>query len=101
MRAILKQWERRYNMWNLNRVLLFVASLVMVIALSMSMANAEEKTYTLTEVKETIVNVPTKVGNFLTNEVEKTKEYQKESWADMKKQTAQTWAKLKSLVVKN
>tara|TARA_B100000676_G_scaffold218413_1_gene215274 strand:+ start:676 stop:942 length:267 start_codon:yes stop_codon:yes gene_type:complete len=88
-------------MWNLNRVLLFVASLVMVIALSMSMANAEEKTYTLTEVKETIVNVPTKVGNFLTNEVEKTKEYQKESWADMKKQTAQTWAKLKSLVVKN
>jgi len=101
MRAISKQWERRYSMWNLNRVLLFVASLVMVIALSMSMANAEEKTYTLTEVKETIVNVPTKVGNFLTNEVEKTKEYQKESWADMKKQTAQTWAKLKSLVVKN
>jgi len=101
MKAISQQWERRYSMWNLNRVLLFVASLVMVIALSMSMANAEEKTYTLTEVKETIVNVPTKVGNFLTNEVEKTKEYQKESWADMKKQTAQTWAKLKSLVVKN
>ena len=101
MKAILQQWERRYSMWNLKTIMLFVASLVMVIALSMSMANAEEKTYTLTEVKETIVNVPTKVGNFLTNEVEKTKEYQKESWADMKKQTAQTWAKLKSLVVKN
>ena len=52
MKAISQQWERRYSMWNLNRVLLFVASLVMVIALSMSMANAEEqKTYTLTEVK--------------------------------------------------
>ena len=68
-------------MWNLNRVLLFVASLVMVIALSMSMANAEEqKTYTLTEVKTAVVNIPANVGNFLTKEVEKTKEYQKKSW---------------------
>ena len=36
----------------------------------------EQKTYTLTEVK-TAVNIPSNVGNFLTNEVEKTKEYQK------------------------
>ena len=60
--------------------MLFVASLVMVIALSMSMANAEEqKTYTLTEVKTAVVNIPANVGNFLTNEVEGTKEYQKKS----------------------
>ena len=80
MRAISKQWERRYSMWNLKTLMLFVASLVAVVALSMSMANAEEqKTYTLTEVKTAVVNIPANVGNFLTNEVEKTKEYQKKS----------------------
>ena len=52
MKAILQQWERRYSMWNLKTIMLFVASLVAVVAISISMANAEEqKTYTLTEVK--------------------------------------------------
>ena len=65
-------------------------------------ANAEEqKTYTLTEVKTVVVNI-LNVGNFLTNEVEKTKEYQKKSWEEMKTQTIQNWSQLKSLFgVKN
>lgn len=49
-------------------------------------------------VKET----PAKVVNFVKSEVEETKEFQKKSWADAKKQTAQTWTQIKSLFgVKN
>ena len=44
----------------------------------------EKKTITPKEFATTISQVPNKVGNFLTNEVEKTKEYQKKSWAEMK-----------------
>tara|TARA_E500000075_G_scaffold80358_1_gene72369 strand:- start:1419 stop:1664 length:246 start_codon:yes stop_codon:yes gene_type:complete len=44
----------------------------------------EKKTITPKEFATTISEVPKKVGNFLTNEVEKTKEYQKKSWAEMK-----------------
>ena len=44
------------------------------------------------------MNIPANVGNFLTNEVEKTKEYQKKSWEEMKTQTwLQNWSQLKSL----
>ncbi len=62
----------------------------------------EQKTYTFTEVKTAVFNIPSNVSNFLTSEVEKTKAYQKESWAEMKTKTAQNWAQLKSLFgVKN
>ena len=44
----------------------------------------EKKTITPKEFATTISEVPNKVGNFLTNEVEKTKEYQKKSLAEMK-----------------
>ena len=72
-------------MFNLKNTLLFVASLVAVIVISMNMANADEnKTITPKEFATTLSEVPNKVGNFLTNEVEKTKEYQKKSWAEMK-----------------
>ena len=72
-------------MWNLKSVLLFIASLFVVIIISMSMANADEKkTITPKEFAQNISEVTGKVGNFLTNEVEKTKEYQKKSWAEMK-----------------
>ena len=73
-------------------ILLFVASLVVVIFISMSMANAEEKKITPKEFATTISEVPNKVGNFLTNEVEKTKEFQKASWAEAK--TKWPWNKI-------
>ena len=73
-------------MWNVKNTLLFVASLVAVILISMSMANADEKkSITPKEFATTVSQVPTKVGNWLTNEVEKTKEYQANSFAEMKK----------------
>ena len=44
----------------------------------------EKKTITPKEFATTISEVPNKVGNFLTNEVEKTKEYQTKVWAEAK-----------------
>ena len=57
----------------------------------------EKKTITPQEFGNAVVEMPGKVVVFLTNEVEKTKEYQAESWANAKMQTAQNWAQLKSL----
>ena len=72
-------------MWNVKSTLLFVASLVAVILISISMANADEnKTITPKEFAQNISEVPTKVGNFVNSEIEKTKEYQKKTWAEAK-----------------
>ena len=77
----------------MKNTLLFVASLVAVILISMSMANADEKkSITPKEFATTISEVPTKVGNFINSEVEKTKEYQKKTWAEAK--TKWPWNKI-------
>ena len=65
-------------MWNMKNTLLFVASLVAVILISMSMASADVNTK-ITETKDKIVN-------HLANEKAKTIEFQKKSWANAKKQ---------------
>ena len=65
-------------MWNMKSTLLFVASLVAVILISMSMAIADVNTK-ITETKDKIVN-------HLANEKAKTIEFQKKSWANAKKQ---------------
>jgi len=44
----------------------------------------EKKTITPKEFVTTLSEVPNKVGNFISSEVDKTKEYQKKSWAEMK-----------------
>ena len=64
--------------------MLFVASLVAVILISMSMANANDKTITPKEFGTAIAETPGKIVNFISSEVDKTKEYQKNSWAEMK-----------------
>ena len=71
-------------MWNMKSTLLFVASLVAVILISMSMASADEKTITPKEFATTISEVPSKVGNFISSEVEKTKAYQTKVWSEAK-----------------
>ena len=80
-------------MWNLKSVLLFIASLFVVIIISMSMANADEKkTITPKEFATTIAEAPGKFGDFIKGEVEKTKEFQKASWAEAK--TKWPWNKI-------
>ena len=71
-------------MWNMKNTMLFVASLIAVILISMSMANADEKTITPKEFGTAIAETPGKIVNFISSEVNKTKEYQKNSWAEMK-----------------
>ena len=74
-------------MWNMKSILLFVASLVVVIFISMSMANADEKkTITLDQVTTTVKELPTKVSSWSKSEWEKTKEFQKKVWAEAKNQ---------------
>ena len=72
-------------MWNTKSVLLFIASLVAVIFISLSMANAEDKRLSINE-------LPNKVGTWFNGEVEKTKEFQKASWAEAK--TKWPWNKI-------
>ena len=74
-------------MWNMKSILLFVASLVAVIFISMSMANADEKkTITLEQVSTTVSELPTKVSSWGKSEWEKTKDFQKKNWAEVKNQ---------------
>ena len=82
-------------MWNFKSVSLFVASLIIVILVSMKMANAEEnKTITPQEFVSNVAEVPGKVGNWLTGEVEKTKAYQTKVWSEAKNKWP--WNMLKS-----
>ena len=80
-------------MWNVKSTMLFVASLVAVILISVSMANAEEKTITPKEFVSNVAEVPSKVGNWFSGEVEKTKEYQTKVWSEAK--TKWPWTMLK------
>jgi len=61
--------------------------LIAVIMFSMSMASADEN-----KLSTTIKEMPNKVSNFVSAEVEKTKEYQKKSWAEAK--TKWPWNKI-------
>ena len=55
---------------------------------------AEDKEITVNELKDTIVDMPKKISNFGKNEWEKTKEFQLESWAQMKGQLVSSKNKL-------
>ena len=58
---------------------------ILVFMLITGVAKAEEpKTITPQEFVQTVVEVPGKVGTWLNGEVTKTKEYQANSWAEMK-----------------
>jgi hypothetical protein len=61
----------------------------------------EQKTITPQEFVSTVVEVPGKLVKFIGSEVEKTKEYQAKSWADMKTKWPFTMIKGKSDVTQN
>ena len=89
-------------MWNFKSVSLFVASLIVVILVSMKMANAEEnKTITPNEFVSNVAEVPSKVGNWLTGEVEKTKAYQTKVWSEAKNKWPWTMFKSKDNASQN
>ena len=61
----------------------------------------EQKTITPQEFVSNVAEVPGKLVTFIGNEVEKTKEYQAKSWADMKTKWPFTMFKGKSDVTQN
>ena len=63
---------------------IMIAIAALAFMLITGIAKSEEKTITPKEFVSNVAEVPGKVGNWFTGEVEKTKEYQKASWAEMK-----------------
>ena len=67
---------------------IMIAIAALTFMLITGIAKSEEKTITPQEFVSNVAEVPGKVGNWFTGEVEKTKEYQKKSWAKTKEDFA-------------
>ena len=63
---------------------LMIAVAALAFMLITGVAKSDEKTITPKEFVSNVAEVPSKIGIWFTGEVEKTKEYQKKSWAEMK-----------------
>ena len=63
---------------------LMIAVAALAFMLITGIAKSDEKTITPKEFVSNVAEVPGKVGSWFTGEVEKTKEYQKKSWAKTK-----------------
>ena len=74
---------------------------ILVFILITGVAKAEDKTITPQEFVSNVAEVPGKLVKFIGNEVDKTKEYQSKSWADMKTKWPFTMFKGKSDVTQN
>ena len=79
--------------------ILFIAACFVFQSYAESLAD-EKKTVTPQEFVTAVSEVPNKVSNFVKNEVEKTKEYQKNSWANGKEQLANTKQSILNLFYK-
>ena len=62
-----------------------VAVFVLGMALAANHASADEKKVTPKEFATAVSELPSKVGNHISMEIEKSKAYQKKSWAEAKK----------------
>ena len=74
---------------------------ILAFILITGVAKAEDKTITPQEFVSNVAEVPGKLVKFIGNEVDKTKEYQAKSWADMKTKWPFTMIKGKSDVTQN
>ena len=74
---------------------------ILVFILITGVAKAEDKTITPQEFVSNVAEVPGKLVKFIGNEVDKTKEYQSKSWADMKTKWPFTMLKGKSDVTQD
>lgn len=90
---------------------IIIVLVLLIISIGLTSARADmiksgvvEAKYEIKEFKEETVPavvadvkaIPENTKNFVSKEIEKTKEFQKESWADAKQQTAKSWNKFKS-----
>jgi len=63
---------------------IMIAIAALAFMLITGIAKADDKTITPQEFVSNVAEVPSKLVTFIGNEVEKTKEYQAKSWAEMK-----------------
>ena len=70
-----------------------IAIAALAFMLITGVAKAEDKTMTPQEFVSNVAEVPSKVGNWFTGEVEKTKAYQTKVWSEAK--TKWPWTMLK------
>ena len=80
---------------------IMIAIAALAFMLITGVAKSEEKTITPQEFVSNVAEVPGKLVTFIGNEVEKTKEYQANSWAEMKTKWPFTMFKGKSDVTQN
>ena len=65
------------------------------------MSKADEvKTYKIQDTLNTVGQIPNKLGNHISNEIEEIKVYQKKNWAEDKAQLARTFSQIKGLFTK-
>ena len=81
-------------MWNFKSVLLFIASLVAVILISMNMASATETGKSKAEWNALYVEAGCMELNFFQREICKTKVFQKTNWQSGKDQLNNTLKKI-------
>ena len=70
---------------------------VVVISLGLSVgALADDKTYTIQDTMNTVGQIPVKVAGFVSNEIDKTKKFQKANWEKVKSDWSKLIAKFSS-----
>ena len=74
---------------------------ILIFLMITGVAKAEEKTLTAQEFASNVAEVPSKVGNWLTGEVEKTKAYQTKVWSEAKNKWPWTMFKSKNNASQN
>ena len=84
----------------------FLEKVFMVVAIAAflmitGVAKAEDKSITPQEFVSNVAEVPSKVGNWLTGEVEKTKAYQTKVWSEAKNKWPWTMFKSKDNASQN
>ena len=84
----------------------FLEKVFMVVAIAAflmitGVAKSEEKSITPQEFVSNVAEVPSKVGNWLTGEVEKTKAYQTKVWSEAKNKWPWTMFKSKDNASQN
>ena len=80
---------------------MFMVIAILVFMLITGVAKAENKTITPQEFVSNVTEVPGKVGNWLTGEVEKTKAYQTKVWSEAKNKWPWTMFKSKNNASQN
>ena len=92
-RDIIKKIQSKLNGKGLMKIILITTVLVIGY---FGLVKAEEKTYTPTETLTAFSEVPGKVANHISNEIQATKDYQAKSWAEAKAQWSELFKKFQA-----